>query len=383
MIIKEGILYKQREHLRGWQPRYFTLDQNFLHYYIKKDDILPKNSFQISQGVRVVTDVVAKVSNGVTYYPFTIMHPNSSQQYHLSTVSLADSVSWAKTIQALANGETIPSSVSSLSQSSNENGHHSKGAKRPSSTDLPQTSATLEEEDLTALSDFDPIQRKLTLQNLNEEMVAKVENLVNKILSFTVNCTETWIPMFDRHGVIGMKRPGGGLICVRGETVMPYTIPEIYGLISMSEKRKELDPQLDTYTRMKEFSYHTGTEHLLFKAIWPTAPRDFTNMTHWRLLKNGTFITMGFGGQFSDCPEQEGVVRGTLHIGGYVMQPVTGGTRVFIVVQVSLFPTGYLELLITLSLPLPSPFPSLCSLISAVVSPVPSRIWPQRVNQWS
>jgi hypothetical protein len=343
MILKEGVLYKQREHLRGWLPRYFTLDQNFLHYYLKKDDILPRNSFQICQGVRVVTDVVAKVSNGVTYYPFTIMHPNSSQQYHLSAVNLSDSISWAKTIQALANGETIPTSVSSLSQSSNDNANHGKGSKKLSlvdpshSSNPPQTpvSATLEAEDLNELSDFDPIQRKLTLQNLNEEMIAKIERLVEKILSFTVNCSETWTPMFDRHGVVGMKRPGNDLICVRGETMMPYTIPEIYGLISMSEKRKELDPQLDTYTRMKEFSYHTGTEHLLFKAIWPTAPRDFTNITHWRLLKNGTFMTMGFGHQLPDCPEQEGIVRGNLLIGGYVMQPVRGGTRVFIVVQVS------------------------------------------------
>lgn len=339
-IVKEGVLYKQREHLRGWLPRYFTLDQNFLHYFLKKDDILPRNSLQICPGIRVVNDVVAKVSNGITYYPFTIMHPNSSQQYHLSAVTLSDSISWAKTIQALANGDTIPSSISSLSQSSNENtkphSHASHPPPPPPASHGLSSSPALEPEDLSSLSDWEPIQRKLTLQNLNEEMAAKVEQLVDKILSFTVNCSEAWTPMFDRHGVVGMKRPGNGLICVRGETVMPYTIPEIYGLISMSDKRKELDPQLDTYTRMKEYSYHTGTEHLLFKAIWPTAPRDFVNITHWRLLKNGTFLTIGFGEQLPDCPEQEGVVRGHLLIGGYVMQPVKGGTRVFIVVQVSL-----------------------------------------------
>lgn len=331
MIIKEGILYKQRDHLRGWLPRYFTLDQNFLHYYLSKDDIIPRNSFQICKGMIVITDVVAKVSNGVTYYPFTITHPNTSKEYHLSSIHLSESIAWAKAIQALANGETISSrsSISSISQTS-----HEISKKLSKDTLVTPADPILIEENLEELHDTDPLQKSLTLANLSDELIVRIEKLIEKILSFTLNCNEEWIPMFERNGVIGMKRPGSGLICVRGETILPYTIPEIYGLISMPDKRKELDPQLDTYTRMKEFSYHTGTEHLLFRAVWPTAPRDFCNITHWRLLKNGTFITIGFGDHIPECPEQDGVVRGNLLIGGYVMQPVKGGTRIFIVVQV-------------------------------------------------
>jgi hypothetical protein len=347
-VVKEGILYKQREHLRGWKPRYFTLDQNFLHYYLNKDDILPRNSFQICKGVVVTTDVVAKVSNGITFYPFTISHPHSSQLYHLSTTHLAESVAWARAIQAIAKGETFSSrpSNSSLRQSSHEvlpshppQPRH-EGHRHSASHPVP---APFVEENLDGLQDFDPVQRNLTLENLSEDMIAKIERSVEKILSLTVGSeggNSSWTPLFNRHGVIGMKQspsPGGGgsggVLCVRGETVMPYTIPEIYGLISLPDKRKELDPQLDTYTRMREFSLHSGTEHLLFKAIWPTAPRDFTNVTHWRLLKGGLFVTLGYGERLPDCPEQDGVVRGNLLIGGYVMEPVQGGTRVFIVVQ--------------------------------------------------
>jgi hypothetical protein len=346
MLVKEGVLYKQREHLRGWKPRYFTLDHNFLHYYVKKDDILPRNSFQICKGVVVTTDVVAKVSNGVTYYPFTISHPHCSQQYHLSTIHLSESIAWAKAIQAIANGETITPSRSSNSslrqslESSNEplaqqRQQDSKISAEASSPPTPTPIVVhLDEENLSDLRDLDPIQKKLTLANLSQDMIVKIESSVEKILSLTViSSVDSWTLMFNRSGVIGMKQPDGSFICVRGETVMPYTIPEIYKLISLSDKRKELDPQLDTYTRLREFSPHTGTEHLLFKAIWPTAPRDFSNVTHWRLLKNGTFVTLGYGERLADCPEQDGVVRGNLLIGGYVMQHVQGGTRVFLVVQ--------------------------------------------------
>ena len=144
--------------------------------------------------------------------------------------------------------------------------------------------------------------------------------------------------MFEKSGVIATRKAGsGGAICVRGVTVLPYTIPEIFGAISTAEDRKELDRQLDTYKRLKWFSYHTGVEYLRFKPVWPTAARDFCNLTHWRLLEDGTFLTFGFSVPFLDlCPEESGLVRADLILGGYVMRPEVGGTRIHIIVQTDL-----------------------------------------------
>ena len=141
--------------------------------------------------------------------------------------------------------------------------------------------------------------------------------------------------MFEKPGVVATRKAGsGGAICVRGETTLPYTIPEIYATIASAKARMALDHQLETYERKQWFSHHTGVEYLRFKPVWPTAARDFCNLTHWRLLQDGTFITFGFSAPFPDlCPQTSGLVRADLIIGGYVMRPVSGGTRVHIIVQ--------------------------------------------------
>lgn len=310
MIIKEGILYKQREHFRGWLPRYFTLDNNFLHYYYKKDDITPRKTLQISKEIQITSDINAKVSNGITYYPFIISHPQTLEVYHLSTTSLKESILWVKVLKLVSSGEINNSPISSISfdmtgennnnnNNSNNNNNNTEKIKTPRQNSIESNIPI--EENLDELDDYSPLQRSLTMSNLSDNLVNKIESAVEKILQFSINCTESWIPMFEKGGVRASKRPGDGLICVRGETILPYTIPEIYQFISQIEKRKELDPQIDTYTRVKWFSQHSGIEHILFRAIWPTAPRDFCNITHWRVLKNGTFITLGFGEMMCWC----------------------------------------------------------------------------------
>ena len=46
-VLKEGILYKQRNHFKGWRRRWFALDDQFLHYYLEKEDMASRNSIQI------------------------------------------------------------------------------------------------------------------------------------------------------------------------------------------------------------------------------------------------------------------------------------------------------------------------------------------------
>ena len=46
-VLKEGILYKQRNHFKGWRKRWFALDNQFLHYYLEREDMASRNSIQI------------------------------------------------------------------------------------------------------------------------------------------------------------------------------------------------------------------------------------------------------------------------------------------------------------------------------------------------
>jgi hypothetical protein len=59
----------------------------------------------------------------------------------------------------------------------------------------------------------------------------------------------------------------------------------------------------------------------MFKAIWPTAPRDFLPCTTWRELMDGSIIVTTRSAPDSFFPQQPGFVRGFLHVTGYYIQP--------------------------------------------------------------
>ena len=143
-----------------------------------------------------------------------------------------------------------------------------------------------------------------------------------------------WEVMFEKTGLVASSRKSStGAMCVKGVLSMPYTVAEIFEVVN--QKRKELDSQLDVYRRLKWWNEHTGVEYMRFKAQWPTTARDFCNVSQWRLLDNGTLLQFGFSEKFDSlCPEEVGVVRADLILGGYVMRPVQGGTEVSVVVQV-------------------------------------------------
>lgn len=174
-----------------------------------------------------------------------------------------------------------------------------------------------------------------TLSELNKILKDKIELNILKLLKLTIYSKINWNYLWEKNDIIATKCFESNLICVRGETILPYTIIEIFNLLSRADCRKDMDSLIDQNQRLKWFSPHTGVERLVYKPVWPTDPRDFSNITHWRLLEDGTLILLAFSHPFEDlCPEQGNYVRGNLLLGGYVMKHVRGGTKVYLVVQV-------------------------------------------------
>lgn len=336
--LKEGILYKQREVIKGWRPRYFKLDSHFLHYYLHKSDVIPRKTLQINRDVRITMDPTPRVVNGTAYFPFHISSPKSSTIYHLSSYHQEETSEWVKLLKSVASSDSSRESFSA-------SGHHKRknsAEKERGDEGVLSRQEQVEEGQVEEIEEQDDdsdevcYHKKATLSNLTPEMASKLNQSVELILDLAFGAPEEWSLLFEKKGVTGSRKLGSGIICVRGETILPYTIPEIYGIISRAERRKQLDSMLETYARVKWFSHHTGVEYLQSKGVWPTAPRDFSNISHWRLLKDGTFVTLGYGEQIEECPERDGFVRGNLIIGGYVMQHVPGGTRILIIVQLNL-----------------------------------------------
>ena len=72
--------------------------------------------------------------------------------------------------------------------------------------------------------------------------------------------------------------------------------------------------------------------------MWPISARDFVNLTHWRLLGDGTIVIISFSTPFDDLkPTCNNMVRGDMSTAGYIMRPAknNGGTEVHFLVEVN------------------------------------------------
>jgi hypothetical protein len=72
--------------------------------------------------------------------------------------------------------------------------------------------------------------------------------------------------------------------------------------------------------------------------MWPVSGRDFVDLSHWRLLADGTIVVISFSSKFDDLkPPQSGLVRGETATAGYILKPAksSGGTEVHFLVEVS------------------------------------------------
>jgi hypothetical protein len=180
------------------------------------------------------------------------------------------------------------------------------------------------------------MQQQAALSEVSQDLKPEIESHLSKLLKLTKDRNVPWQPLWNQENIQASKYYESNLICVKGETNLPYTIAEIFQLLSRADCRRDMDSLIDQNQRLKWFSPHTGVERLVYKPVWPTDPRDFCNITHWRLLDDGTFILLAFSSPMPDlCPEQPKFVRGNLLLGGYAMKHASGGTELSLVVQVT------------------------------------------------
>lgn len=277
-------------------------------------------------GIKITKSQEPKVINGYLLYPFTISHSETSTEYHLAA-TLEDRESWISAIQQVINGEHISPTIGSDTDSEQQTENLPKES----------TPAALSHPRAAPESPNDPLNRHLVDFMVPVALKEKIDSIAATILEYSSpEFTQDWPVMYEKDGVRGCRRPGSGLICVRGESVLPYSIPEIFELALNPSMKTVVDPNLDIYERGKWYNFHTGHEYMKSKGSWPTSPRDFSNGTHWRLLKNGKFLNFAFFQENSEFPERPGVVRAKLNFGAYVMKHVVGGTHMTFLLQVDI-----------------------------------------------
>jgi len=178
-----------------------------------------------------------------------------------------------------------------------------------------------------------PVNQAETLQGIPPQFAPKIEAAVERLV--TLMCAPGWEQMYEEDGMVAMQKPGS-ILCVRGDLQMPFGVGPIFDIIMDTSRNAEINPQVASSLKNLSFSPNTATQHLKFKAVWPTSARDLVNLTHWRLLPDGRVVIISFSEKAFDAdnPPDAGSVRADLLIGGYVLTPQgNGSTAVCYVVQ--------------------------------------------------
>lgn len=112
---------------------------------------------------------------------------------------------------------------------------------------------------------------------------AKVETLVKRILEDALTTDEhEWTPLSHKKDIRAHAKtngPSGAAFYIKGETFLPYSIPEIFSVYFDPTNRPVLDSQMATYSRLRWVTRHVGYEYMQFKGQWPTTARDSCNLT--------------------------------------------------------------------------------------------------------
>lgn len=314
LIIKEGILFKQKDIFKGWRSRYFVLDNSFLHYYANQGDVIPLKSILIL-GCTIATVNSTKVGTQ-EYFPFVLANPKSQKTYNLSVHTQAEAQEWIKALQSV---------VQNPSPSSQYSGNIDRLMPR-----RPQPDQEL----ASSKSAIFPVRDDQALSGIPEKYLPKVNKAVQTVIE---NCSadDDWTPLFEKADVKAHWKPNNAGLCVKSEITLGYSMLDVFTLLVNERRRKELDNTLSSCKTLKKFSNNCTLEYTRLKQVWPTPARDLCNLTHWRLLANNTVVMVSFSEKYDDlCPLEEGVVRAELILQGYVLSASSSGTKVQFVSQV-------------------------------------------------
>lgn len=249
-IRKKGLLYKQRDVFKGWRQRYFVLQDSLLMYYLNQDDQVAKNTLDVT-GCTVTSVKPVSVDN-MEYFPFVITHPKSGVTYNLSSDNKLDADSWiARILEAAATPESMTTTQIKPSERLLQRVEHR---------------ASIDEPVEDAAGNSNVVNSVLTLAGIPKKFASKIERAMDAMLDAVPPNSEGWEPLFEKANIQAFKR-AGDVICVRGDTVMPYCLLDVFEVIMNIDRQTEIDPMQKVHTFIKKYSSHTWSEYIGFKGV--------------------------------------------------------------------------------------------------------------------
>ncbi|KAF1328737.1 Dihydrolipoyllysine-residue acetyltransferase component of pyruvate dehydrogenase complex, partial [Globisporangium splendens] len=328
LLRKSGHLYKRTGVVRSWKPRYFSLEGTVLYYFKREGDAQPK-------GIVVLTGCHVTRTHDKKFYSFRIAHPHTSKVYDLAATLQSRTQDWIDALEHAAqlmipSSSSVPS-LASLTRSTSASSSTSNSGSRTRASTMGMrsslSSGSFDAIDLDAIRVDDvtpPQQHKERLEALMGEFVHQARD-----------DAAGWKLQIEHRDVKAYVRTASKLGAFKGVGVINAHPYKVLQLILDISKRHMLDPQLLTKQRVHVYDQHTFVDHLVYKAVFPAAPRDFLNITHWRVLSDGSMLVIAASILDDDregmalCPKQEPkIVRANAILGGFLLVPNADYTSV-------------------------------------------------------
>jgi hypothetical protein len=84
---------------------------------------------------------------------------------------------------------------------------------------------------------------------------------------------------------------------------------------TLANRRNHRPPRV-----LQRLDAHSEVTYLRYKGLLGVAPREFVNVSHWRLDPDGTFFNVACAVEHPSCPRVASAVRGELSLGGWVLR---------------------------------------------------------------
>eukprot|EP00602_Paraphysomonas_sp_CaronLab_P002341 CAMPEP_0185032022 /NCGR_PEP_ID=MMETSP1103-20130426/19837_1 /TAXON_ID=36769 /ORGANISM="Paraphysomonas bandaiensis, Strain Caron Lab Isolate" /LENGTH=928 /DNA_ID=CAMNT_0027567755 /DNA_START=314 /DNA_END=3100 /DNA_ORIENTATION=- len=112
--------------------------------------------------------------------------------------------------------------------------------------------------------------------------------------------------------------PGSAWFAIRATTTIPHVTKfSLRDFLVNDANMGGYDDMMDNVEPLLKVDDRTAIRRITFKAIWPTAPRDFVVCTTWSELDDGSLLISSRSAWDDLFPPPQGYVRGFLNISGF------------------------------------------------------------------
>lgn len=327
---KAGHLYKKTGGLaRSWKPRFFTLEGSVLYYYKREGDSVPR-------GIVVLAGCEVRATKDKKYYSFRISHPKTSRVYDLAATLPSRTEDWMDAISAAIRHANL-AEAGNGSSGSNGGGLDARaslsGDLRPSL--LPEARGSMADFRPSTLDFFHSSSSSSMIDyaglaaihvddaQLPEQYEDRMESLMCEFVKQAEDDADGWKLETEKRDVKAYVRKASKVGSYKGVGIIKHHPHAVLKLILELSRRQAFDPQLLATQRIHVFDDHTFVDHLTYKAVFPASARDFVNITHWRVLKDGRIVVLASFDESNEFvkPQEPQIVRARAVMAGFVLTP--------------------------------------------------------------